>query len=154
MKRLIYSTTTIVCIMVCMTANAQKYKTSADTIKLNKEYIDVSNEIASLTSKLAIAQNNLPGYHDRADNATSNAQNMAVKSSETASNAVNGDLKDAKKARKKANKAVREAKDANHANNKVKDQDAKIAKLTSELQNKQNRLAELDAMRASIRNAQ
>ena len=35
--------------------SSQKYKTTADSIKINKEYIAVSNDIAELTSKLTIA---------------------------------------------------------------------------------------------------
>jgi len=134
------------------TVYSQKYKTAADTVKLNKEYVEVSNDIAELTSKLAIAQNNLPGYHTKAREATSDAQSSASASSEQASKATNGDLGDAKSAKKKANRAYDNAQDAKDANNKVKDQDKKIAKLTSQLQKKQEKLRELDDMRVAIRN--
>jgi hypothetical protein len=131
---------------------AQKYKTAADTIKLNKEYVEVSNEIAALTSKLTIAQNNLPGYHTKAGEATSNAESSATASSEQASKATNGDVGDARSAKKKAKKAYRNAQNAVSADNNVKDQDKKIAKLTSQLQKKQERLRELDDMRVAIGN--
>ena len=131
---------------------SQKYKTAADTVKLNKVYVEVSNDIAELTSKLAIAQNNLPGYHTKAREATSDAQSSANASSDQASKATNGDLGDAKSAKKKANKAYNSAQDAKDADNRVKDQDKKIAKLTSQLQKKQERLKELDDMRVAIRN--
>src|SRR4051812_48665542 len=78
------------------TVYSQKYKTAADTVKLNKEYVEVSNHIAELTSKLTIAQNNLPGYHTKAGEANSNAQSSANASSEQASKATNGDLSDSK----------------------------------------------------------
>src|ERR1700712_760017 len=75
---------------------AQKYKTAADTVKLNKEYVEVSNDIAELTSKLTVAQNDLPGYQSKAAEAASTAQNTANESREQASKATNGDLGDAK----------------------------------------------------------
>ena len=131
---------------------SQKYRTASDTVKLNKEYVDVSNDIAELTSKLTIAQNNLPGYHTRASEATSTAQSSAEASSEQAAKATNGDLSDAKSAKKKAGKALNRAEDANDANNKIKDQDKKIAKLSVQLQKKQERLGELAEMRLAIRN--
>jgi hypothetical protein len=42
--------------MFASTVYSQKYKSSADIVKLNKEYVAVSNGIAELTSKLTIAQ--------------------------------------------------------------------------------------------------
>ena len=134
------------------TVYPQKYKTTADTLKLNKEYVEVSNDIAELTSKLTIAQNNLPGFQTKAGEATSDAQSSANSSSKQASKATNGDLDDAKSAKKKANKAYRNAQNANDADNNVKKQDKKISKLASQLQKKQERLTELDNMRTAIRN--
>lgn len=141
-------------ILASLPAFSQKYKTASDTVKLNKEWVEVSNDIADLTSKLTIAQNNLPGYHNKANDAVSDAQNTAQKSSEQASKATNGDLGDAKSAKKKAKKALNDAEDAKDAKDKVKDQDKKIAKLSSELQKKQARLQELEVMRNAIRNGQ
>lgn len=139
-------------IITASTAYTQKYKTAADTVKLNKEYVEVSNDIAQLTSKLTVAQNNLPGYHTKAGATTSDAQSSANASREQASKATNGDLGDAKSAKKKADKAFSNARNAKDADNKVKDQDKKIAKLTSQLQKKQEKLRELDDMRLAIRN--
>src|SRR3954470_11745248 len=85
---------------------AQKYKAASDTVKLNKEYVDVSNDIAEMTSKLTIAQNNLPGYHTKASDAASDAQSSADESRQSASKATNGDLSDAKSAKKKAGQAL------------------------------------------------
>ena len=132
-------------------AFSQKYNKASDTVKLNKEYVEVSNDVAELTSKLTVAQNNLPGYHTRANDATANAQSSADESRQSASKATNGDLGDAKSAKKKASKALDKAEDARDANNKTEDQDKKIAKLSEQLQKKQNRLRELDAMRLAIR---
>lgn len=135
-----------------ISAFSQKYKTVADTAKLNKEYIEVSNDIVTLTAKLTVAQNDLQAYQNKANAAASDAQNAMVKSSDQASKSVDGDVGDAKKARRKAKKAVREAKDANHASNNLKDQDKKIASLKSQLLKKQDRLQELEKMRTNIQN--
>jgi DNA repair exonuclease SbcCD ATPase subunit len=139
-------------LLFASTVYSQRYKSAADTVKLNKEYTNVSNDIAELTSKLSIAQNNLPGYHTKAREANSDAQGSANASSTQASKATNGDLGDAKRAKKKANKAYTNAQDAREADNRVKDQDKKITKLSSQLQKKQERLKELDDMRVAIRN--
>jgi DNA repair exonuclease SbcCD ATPase subunit len=137
-----------------LSAFSQKYKTPADTIKLNKEYLEVSSDITKLTADLKKAQDNLSGYHNRASEATSDAQSTALASSNQASKTINGDVGDAKKEKRKAKKALRDAKDARSANNKLEDQDKKIAKLSSELEKKQGRLQELDEMRTGIRSIQ
>lgn len=151
MKTIKFLLPAFVLIALSSPAFAQKYKTASDTVKLNKEYVNVSNDIAELTSKLTITQNNLPGYHKRASDAASDAQSSADESRQSASKATNGDLGDAKSAKKKAGQALNRAEDARDADNKIKDQDKKIAKLSSQLQKKQERLQELDAMRVAIR---
>ena len=152
MKNKIY----LVCFLALissLTTYAQVYKTAADTAKLNKEFTEVSNDIASLTAKLTIAQNNLPGYQSKAKTEDSDAQNAAVNSSEQAAKSTQGGVKDARKTIRKSKKAYREAKDARSANNDVGDQDDKIASLTGELAKKQERLRQLSVMRDAI-NAQ
>ena len=74
----------IACFLLAITtipAYAQKYKSTDDTLKLNKEYVKVNNDLADLNAKLTIAKNNLPGYQAKANNAASDAQNAADKSS-------------------------------------------------------------------------
>ena len=152
MKNKIY----VVCFLVLMTGfagHAQVYKTVADTTKLNKEFTEVSNDIASLSAKLTIAQNNLPGYQSKAKTADSDAQNAAVNSSDQAAKSTEGGVKEAKKAKRKSKKAYREAKDARSANNDVGEQDDKITSLTGQLAKKQERLRQLTIMRDAI-NAQ
>ena len=41
------------CLLVtaCLPAFAQKYKSASDTVKLNKEWVDVSNDIAKLNAE-------------------------------------------------------------------------------------------------------
>lgn len=129
---------------------AQKYKTVEDTVKLNKEYVKVSNEIVDLNAKLTIAKNNLPGYKSKAIAAGTDAENAAANSSNQASKATNGDIADAKKAKKRANKAYNEAKDSRAANNNVSDQEDKITRLTLQINKKQQRLKVLDVMRLAI----
>ena len=141
----------VIFIIASFSAYSQKYSTAADTVELNKEYLKVSNNIADLTSKLTIAQNNLPGYHTKAGDAVTNAKSSMKESSEQASKATNGDLAEAKSSKKKANKALDAAEDAKDADNKVKDQDKKIAKLSAQLKEKQDRLQELETMRTAIR---
>ena len=115
----------LLCTMASVPLLAQKYKTGADTIKLNKELVEVSNDVAELTAKLTIAQNNLPGYNTKADKALSDANETAQKSSDQANKATNGDLDDAKSAKKKAKKALNDAEDADDAKGNVKDQEKK-----------------------------
>jgi DNA-binding transcriptional regulator GbsR (MarR family) len=152
MKTIRFLLPTVILIALGLPGFSQKYKTASDTVKLNQEYVKVSNNIAELTSKLTIAQNNLPGYHEKAGEAATDAQRSAQASSEQASKATNGDLGDAKSAKKKAGKALDKAHDAENADNKIKDQDKKIAKLAKELQKEQDKLLDLEQMRTAIRN--
>lgn len=152
MKKVMFFLPAMMFIMASKSALSQKYKSAADTVKLNKEYVEVSEDIADLTTKLTIAQNKLPGYHNKAVEAVSDAQKTAIKSSEQSSKAIGGDVGDAKKANRKAKKALKDARDVEDANDKVKDQDKKIEKLSSQLQKKQKQLQELENMRTDIRN--
>jgi len=153
MKNKIYGVCFLTLMMTGFTASAQVYKTAADTVKLNKEFTEVSNDIASLSAKLTVAQNNMPGYRSKANSAEANAQDAAVTSSVQADKATNGGVKEARKAKRNSKKAYREAKDARSANNDVGIQDDKIAALKGQLAKKQERLGQLTAMRTAI-NAQ
>ena len=152
MKRSFYLSVLMVLITISVShcAFAQKYKKAADSVKLNKEYTEVSSDIAELTVKLIEAQNELPGLQAKATSENSQAQLALAESSEESRKATSGDLGDVKKAKKKANKAVDEAEDAEDAAKKVKEQNKKIQKLQSQLEKKQKRLKELDAMRSAI----
>lgn len=131
-------------------AFSQTYKTLADTAKLNKEYVSVSNSIADLTARLTIARNDLPGYQSKAVDANEDAQKTAEKNTEKAAEATNGSVRDAKRARRQARRSVRDAKDSRNAQGKVSDQEKKIDRLSSELDKKQRRLDELTSMRTTI----
>lgn len=147
----------LVCLLMLSMAgtmvSAQVYKSAEDTLKLNKEFIEVTNDITNLNAKLTIAQNNLPEYRSKAKTADVNAQDAAANSRAQADKATEVSVKEARKAKRKSKKAYREAKDARSANKDVGELDDKIASLKGELAKKQERLAQLSAMRESI-NAQ
>jgi hypothetical protein len=129
---------------------SQTYKTTADTIALNKEYLKVSNNITSLTTSLSKAQDELAKDTRKSDKATSDAQSTASTTADKASHATNGDVRDARRAKKEARRSVRDAKDSRRAGNNVEDQTKKVNQLSSDLTKNQNRLQELDAMRVKI----
>ena len=140
----------IILLSVSVSVSAQKYKTPADTVKLNQEYVKVNNDIADLTAQLTIAQNNLPGYQNKATAATATAQTSATTSRNSSSRATDGNISDSKSARNDAADAYDKAKDSRSANNNVGKQDEKIRKLKADLNKKQQRLKDLDVMRAAI----
>ena len=150
MKNKIYIVCFLTLIITGFASYGQVYRTAADTVKLNKEFTEVSNDIATLSAQLTIAQNNMPGYQSKAKTAESNAQDAAETSSTEAAKATGGSVKEARKAKRKSKKAYHEAKDAQSANNDVGNQDDKIASLTAQLTKKQERLRQLTDMRASI----
>lgn len=152
MKNRIYVVSFLSLMLIGFAAHAQVYKTAEDTVKLNKEYTEVSNDIASLSAKLTITQNNMPDYRSKANAAESNAQDAAENSSVQADKATKGGVKEARKAKHNSKKAFREAKDARSANHNVGNQDDKIADLKGELAKKQERLDQLTAMRTAINN--
>lgn len=151
MKRNVLFLLAAICLIASLPAFSQKYKSASDTTKLNKELVEVSNEIAELTAELTIAQNNLPGYVSKAAKAKTDAQGTAQESSDQAYKATNGDLGDAKSAKKKAKKALNDAEDASDAKENIKKQEKKIDKLTEKLQKKQKTFEQLDEMRTTIR---
>lgn len=151
MKRNVLFLLAVICLTASLPAASQKYKSASDTVKLNKEWVDVSNDIAELTAELTIAQNNLPGYKSKAEKAQTDAHTTAQQSSDQAYKATNGDLGDAKSAKKKAKKALNDAEDASDAKNNTNKQEKKIDKLTEQLQKKQRNLQELELMRNDIR---
>lgn len=132
-------------------ANAQKtYKTLADTVKLNKEYLAVTNDIVSLKAKLEIAQNELPVLKTKAVNAHTTSKASALESSKQAAKAANAELEELKEADKKASVAYKDGLAAKSADDDVKDMEEKIAGLNEKIKAKQKRLTELESMRTTI----
>jgi hypothetical protein len=150
MKLFNYLLGTAVLLTISVSSYAQKYKSPADTGKLNVEYVKVQNNIADLTAKLATAQSGLPDYQTKAVNAGNVAQTAAATSDTSSSKATSGNLQDSKDAKKSADNAYDKAKDARKANNNVGKQNEKIRKLTDDLKEQRQRLKDLDIMRASI----
>ena len=142
---------TAVLLTLSASSYAQKYKSAADTGKLNAEYVKVQNKIADLTTELATSQGNLPGYQIKAVNAGNSAQTAATMSDNSSSKATNGNLQDSKDAKKDADNSYDKAKDARRANNNVGKQNEKIRKLNDELKKLRQRLKDLDVMRSSIK---
>src|ERR1700742_544069 len=101
---------TAVLLTISTSIYAQKYKSPADTGKLNAEYVKVQNNIADLTAKLATEQSNLPAYQTKAVNAGNDAQTTAATSDTSASKARSGNLQDSKDAKKNADDAYDKAK--------------------------------------------
>jgi len=130
--------------------SAQKYKTAADTLKLNKEYSDVSLEISKLNVKLIEAKDKTAGYDSKTLYTAQSATNSAEVSKSDAATATDGKLTDAKTAMKQAKKADKDAKDAKNAkddqSNNIKD----IDKLTAKIQEKKLVLADLDRQKTAI----
>ena len=137
-------------ILLTQTVFAQKYKTAADTVKLNKEYGEVTLDIAKLNTNLIEQQNQTAGYPSKATSTASDAVNAAQNSKETAATATNGNLSDAKAAMKQARKANNDAKDANNAKNDQADNVKKINELNEKIAKKQAVLADLAQQKATI----
>ncbi len=150
MKKITRLFCVVALIFPALSGFSQKYKKIEDTVKLNKEYVSVSNDIIELNAKLLTAQNTLLGLQSKSRNADNDAANSASASSDQASKATNGSVKDAKTAKRRANKAYNEAKDSREAKNNVDDQENKITRYRLAIKKKQQRIEALDLMRLSI----
>ncbi len=150
MKSSVYALLFFVAMLVTSAATAQKYRTAADTIKLNKEYLQVTEDVSSLTLKLSEAQSDLPGIVARAGSAENKAQSAADNSSNRANDATDGGVNDARKAKRSARTAYKKAKASQSADNNVKKQEQKIEQLGKQLARKQKRIKELEEMRSII----
>lgn len=131
-------------------ASAQEYKTPADTVKLNKEYAEVTHELAVLNSRLTEQQNKTESYQAKAEESEQDAASSAQGSKKKAARATNGKLGDAKKAAKQAKRANNEAIDARDAMNDQKENEKEINDLSKKIEKKKRKLAELDEQRAAI----
>lgn len=135
--------------LLALPAFSQTYKT-ADSVAFNKEYAKITSNIADLTTRLTKAQNDLVTYSSKSDKASSDAQSTAMATANKASRATNGNVRDARKAKKEARRSVKDAKDSRKAGNALDNQNKKISQLTTDLTKNQDRLKQLDAMRAGF----
>lgn len=139
----------------CLTASAfpaftQKYKRIEDTVRLNKEFLELNQSLTDLGGKLAVAESELTALKDKAANAAGDAVKAAAESSNQAAKATGGSVKDAKRAKRKANKAYGDARASNTAQGRVTAQENKIKRLNNEVAKKQQRLQQLTSMQANI----
>ena len=131
-------------------AQAQKYKTAADTVKLNKEYAGVQQDITKLKAKLDKANSKTSGYQAKVTSSGQDAASAEQASKSQAATATDGKMNDVKKEERMAKKANDDANDAKDAGKDEKNNEKEIKKLNAEIEKKQKRLSNLDAMRTSI----
>lgn len=139
-------------ILLSQTVFAQKYKTAADTVKLNKKYGETKEELTKLNSNLIELQNKTADYQSKVTSTTNDAVTSAQNSKETASTATDGSLSDAKKAMKQAKKADNKAKDEKEAKSDEANNVRKIAEINKEIGKKQAVLDDLAQQKADILN--
>ena len=131
-------------------AFSQKYKSLADTIKLNKEYLSVTNDIVNLKAKLDVAKNELPVLKATAIKANVTSKSSAAESSRQAYKATNAALEELKEADKKASKALKDGYAAKSADDDIRDMEEKIISLNEKVNIKQIKLKDLEKMRTYI----
>jgi hypothetical protein len=148
--KLIAGAITFSAILFTQSAFAQKYKTAADTVQLNKEYGQVTLDIAKLNANLIEEQNKTSGYQSKSASTARNAVSSAQYSKETASTATNGNLADAKTAMKQAKKANNKANDADDAKNNQANNGKKIEAINEKIAKKQAILDDLARQKADI----
>jgi len=146
----------LACVLTCTaflfnsSAEAQQYKTASDTTKLNKEYGQITLDIAKLNTKLIAEKNKTVDYQSKSSSTASEAVTSEQKSKDQAQTATDGSTTDTEKAVKDAKKANRDANDAKDAVKDEKDNQKKIGELTTQIDRKQKELADLDSQRAVI----
>jgi F0F1-type ATP synthase membrane subunit b/b' len=150
MKKIILLLLTPALLLAVVPAFCQTYKTAADTSALNTEYLKVSKDIADISAKLDKAKQDQDADTRKANKSTAEAQTTAASASDKAAQSVDGTVKEAKRAKREARRSVRDAKDSRRAQGNLDDSGKKVSDLTSDLAKKQERLKQLDDMRASI----
>lgn len=153
-----FSTTAIsTCFFLCFilffiseNAQAQKYKKLSDTTKLNKEYAEVSLDIANLNSKLAREKRKTAGYQSNTSSSSDIAVSSAQRSKDQAAVATNGNTSDTRRAVRDAKRANRKANRAENAESEERDNSKNIIRLQAQIDKKQARLNDLDMQRAAI----
>ncbi len=152
MKKIIYSIALPLLLLVSQTAYSQKYKSLEDTARLNLEYLKVTRDIADLSIKLSESQENLKKYQSNVVSRNNDAQSSAEASSDQASKATSGSVKDARRAKRKAKAAYKDSKQSRGANDRMNEEENRMQRISRDLQRRQERLQELDRMRATILN--
>ncbi len=145
-----YLLLTFLAAILSLSASAQRYKTAADTVRLNKEYAKVKADIASLTTDLDKAQGKIDSYRNKSIEAERDAKSAAETSSDRARRARGGDIGDTRRAEKQAKKAHKRAKQSRSAHKDLQGQEKKIGKLKEKIADRHERLQELETMRSEL----
>jgi hypothetical protein len=149
-NKLVAVAITFTAILFTQTVFAQKYKTAADTVKLNKAYGEVTLDISKLNSNLIEEQNKTPEFDAKSASTAHSAVTSAEYSKQTEFIASNGNFDDAKAAMKQQKKANIEAKNARDAKNNQADNLDKIDKINIQIAKKQAELVDLNGQKADI----
>lgn len=149
-KRILSTSFILTGLFITTAAHAQKYKTMADTTRLNKEYGEISLEISKLNTKLVEEKNKTADYHTKTSTSATDATATAQASKDQADVATSGNTTDTKKAVTDAKEADKKANDAKTAISDEKKNNKKINELTAQIDQKQKLLRDLDSQRAAI----
>ena len=149
-KRILGSSFFLTGLLITTVAHGQKYKTMSDTTRLNKEYGEISLEMAKLNTKLIEEKNKTADYHSKTSSTAGDAVATAQASKDQADVATNGNTSDTKKAVTDAKEADKKANNAKNAVSDEKKNDKKIKELTAQIDQKQKLLRDLDSQRAAI----
>jgi len=149
-NKLVAVAITFTAILFTQTVFAQKYKTTADTVKLNKAYGEVTLDISKLNTNLIEEQNKTPDFQAKSDLTEQNAASSAEYSKQTALLASDGHFADVKAAMKQLQKADNEAKNAMDAKNNQAENLKKIDIINEKIAKKQAELVDLNGQKADI----
>ena len=149
-KRILGTSLILGGLFVTTAAHAQKYKTMADTTRLNKEYGEISLEISKLNTKLQEEKNKTADFHSKTSSTAGDAVATAQASKDQADVATNGNTSDTKKAVSDAKAADKKANDSKDAIADEKKNGKKINELNAQIEQKQKLLRDLDSQRAAI----
>jgi len=149
-KRILSISFILTGILFSTVTNGQKYKTMADTMRLNKEYGEISLEVSKLNTKLIEEKNKTADYRTKTSSSAVDAAATAQASKDQADVATSGNTTDTKKAVTDAKEADKKANNAKDAVSDEKMNNKKIKELTAQIDQKQKLLRELDSQRAAI----
>ncbi len=149
-NKLVAVAITFTAILFTQTVFAQKYKTTADTVKLNKAYGEVTLDISKLNTNLIEEQNKTPDFQAKSNLTAQNAISSAEYSMQTATIASDGHFADIQAAMKQQKKANIEAKNARDAKNNQADNLKKIDRINEKIAKKQAELVDLNGQKADI----
>jgi chromosome segregation ATPase len=133
-----------------LASNAQRYKTLADTPRLNARYNRLTQELTELNKKLESERSKTADYQAKTAEAAKNAERATQDSREQADKATNASTKDARRAVKEAKRARREVGDAKDAEQAERNNLKRIQSLTEDIEKKQKQLDDLSKQRETL----